>query len=283
MAWQKVMKKRLDPNRVLIPFVPLLFFLCALLGPQFQAFLCSELDIAKAMQVDLRDVVIRVNSFVKTFVSVSQPMLYEHFVRGSGIACRELQPAADLVIPVYSAEGDIDQDPGVLSTPLNRENIYAAQVQVKRRIEPLSLFEVDTAFSKMRELHRDLAPNFSSEKKFPISLLLELPHTPLEAAPPAPAIIEWPQKKSRNSGESRYFEVDKVDGVYQIRALRLSVLDIDDKQSKAEDAFRRLLESTVDPRTITCIPENFRDLVTTVFDVQPYMEEPSDPVYKSSS
>lgn len=51
------------------------------------------------------------------------------------------------------------------------------------------------------------------------------------------------------------------------------MVDEKDKVS-ADAAFRQMLNSIVDPKTVETIPSEFRDLVEHMFTVQPYMADP---------
>lgn len=264
-----------------IPFVPVLNYLRALLGVQFQQFIDSGLPLAREMLLDLQHVVIRVNSFVKTFETVSEPMLFEYFLRGSGIACREAQPAADLVTPLYAAAvngQDVSQETQERSSLVNPGQVYAFQTQIKRWCRLLGETQAREAFEKMRCLHTQLTPNYVAQKKFPVSLLMELTNRPVEPVS-SKTSVEGPALKKAGFAESSV-SVTKKDGIYEIRASRLSVVDVESTFSQADASFKRLLESAHDPRKIACIPENFRQLVPSMFDTQPYMTLPAEPKYR---
>jgi hypothetical protein len=277
MAWQKLLKICKSQGLVLIPFVPLLDFLCALLGKPFKDFLHSRDPIAKKMQSDLAHEIVRVNSFVKALSAVSHSTLFENLVRGNGIACHD-SSAAHLIIPVYSAGGDIRQYPDVLSRPLEREKVYSALVQVKQLNESADPTDMDTEFSKMHHMHSTLSPNLSTQKRFPISLFLEFEYGPDFTASLESPKAESPKKKTLFSSGNKV-NVTSIGGVYRIRASRLTVLDIGEKESDADAAFKRLLGCSSDPLWIPSAPKSFRNFNATMFDIKPYLEAPREPVF----
>ena len=197
-------------------------------------------------------------------------MLFAFLVRGSGVYCRELQPAADLAIPIHHASD---------SCQVSRDSTCALQVQVRLWSKQVPPGKVKDYFDNMRRLHRTLT---GSKAGSSVSLVLDIgawrSSTPAvdESGDTSP-----PAKAPRTSQASCV--VQKKGNIYEIYCTQLSVADIRSTDHEAESAFRMVMESVVDPRKTGNIPQQFRGTVVNMFSTQPYMETPPALVYNKTS
>ena len=241
-------------------FYPLLDLLRALLGKDFVDSLGDE------VRETFQGGYVRLLQFVKTFAPLSRKTLFEYLLRGSGVYCQEMQRGADLGLGVFYPPADSLRDPRL--EPVTLGCTGAALVQVKNLSSPMKPSQVQAAFSKLEELHN--AEELSSDLPR-VSILLEL-HRPASSSKDG----DWNVQLHKP-----YSPVRKI---LEIHARGLSVADIlvDEKDKVSADAaFRQMLKSIVDPKTVETIPSEFRDLVEHMFTVQPYMADPkSVPVDK---
>jgi hypothetical protein len=264
MAWQKVLRPIIG-SQTTVPFVPVVDFLKALLGSSLDA---SSIELLKK---GLSNAFLRLNSFVKTFAYLSLDMLFAYLLRGSGVYCRELQPAADLAIPIHHASPD--------SCQVSRGSTSAFQVQVRLWSKQVPPGKVKQCFDNMRRLHSNLTGNKAGSS---VSLVLDIGAWQSST----PAVYESsdtipPSKAARTSLTSCV--LNKKGNVYEIYCTQLSVADINATDHEAETAFRMVMESVVDPRKTGNIPQQFRRTVANMFSTQPYMETPPALVYNRTS
>ena len=236
-------------------FYPLLDLLRALLGEYFVESLGDE--VREAFQGGY----VRLLQFVKTFACLSRKTLLEYLLRGSGVYCQEMQRGADLGLGVFYPPAESVRDPRL--EPVTLGCTGAALVQVKNWSSPMKTSQVQAAFLKLEELHN--SKELSSDLPR-VSILLEL-HRPANSSKDG----DWNVRLHKPYSPERK--------ILEIHARGLSVADIlvDEKDKVSADAaFRQMLKSIVDPKTVETIPGEFRDLVEHMFTVQPYMAEPTD-------
>jgi hypothetical protein len=131
----------------------------------------------------------------------------------------------------------------------------------------------------MRTLHSSLT-GFEHAALSPVSLVLEIGGHQVSA----PSVLSsndgspWPKVPKLGKPAC---EVRKKGNVYEIHSKQLSAIDVNPDDSRAESAFKAVLESAVDPRKTGNIPSQFREIVVSMFPTQPYMENPPVPVYRS--
>jgi hypothetical protein len=225
------------------------------------------------------DISFLLSFLVKTFEFASHKMLLEYLIRGSGIACRELQPASDLILVLLFSqiptEESSESKPACDPQPLDSARVCSMQVQVKHLSRPLWPYEVEECFVKMRNLHQDLTPAIYD--LFPVSLLLELYLGNSERCQDVPPHQKKTKKKTNLSLPEVTLSFKQ--GIFEIRVQGLSPRAIFPADTETDMAFRRVLQSTVDLRTCETIPERFRETVTHMFPTQPYMLPATPPKY----
>ncbi len=229
------------------------------------------------------DISFLLSFLVKPFEFASHKMLLEYLIRGSGIACRELQPASDLMLVLLFAqlptEESSESTPATDPQPLDSARVCSMQVQVKHLSRPLCPYEVEECFVRMRNLHQDLTP--AAPDLFPVSLLLELYRGNSERCQD---VLPSQKKTNKKTNKKTKLSLPEVtlsfkQGIFEIRVQGLSPRAISPADTETEMAFRRVLQSTVDLRICETIPERFRETVTHMFPTQPFMLPATPPKY----
>jgi hypothetical protein len=256
VCWQKLMFARIHKNPYLkyrFFSISVLDFLSGLLGPLFLTSISTDL------QASLSRAFMRLYSFTKTFVEPTKAMLFEHFIRGSGIFCRENQKAIDAILPAWNAEEGSDQNRQVVS----QERTRGILVQVRLRKKYQSPKDKEDWLKSLATLK--LLNHSGSDGIAPwVGLFLELGGQ----ADAEDVKTEKPPKKAKTLP----FEVVETDfGCLAVfmRVNRLSALD--PKLAGADTAFQSLLESVIDPADSGNIPKDLRLSIRRMFKTQPYM------------
>jgi hypothetical protein len=244
------------------------------------------------MKSDLQRGYMRIFQFVKTFVEPSVDMLFENFIRGSGIYCRENQKAVDSIVPIGYPGCPVSRttesaqvkktcpDPTLeqcessdklpTADPAKRlmfiaDKMGAFLIQVKLRKRYETPKQKESWLESIPTL--DVLKEISALSNPCIALFLELGWSDFNG-------IGGPEpKKARES----LFEVVETDFGYAIfvRINRLSEIDMG--LITADGAFGRLLESLIDPADSSRIPEENRPAIRRMFKTQPYMIKKKTP------
>ena len=258
MAWEKCLTGLPKSLRYEFPALPATKFLESLLGP-----------IPWNQVPGLKDVLskglIRVNQFVKTFVEPSAEMLLEYFVRASGIYCRENQKGVDMVISMFFPEEGKDWK----SACVSKERMAALLIQIRLRKQYMTESTKIDWESKVAELNmfQGSTSTDALSKDLPsVGLLLELRST---VGSPA---VEVASKRKRLVQEP--VEIKRTEFGYVLMKKGMSVEDVMPGIPGVEDAFNRLLESSIDPSDTHAVDASEREQIRTMFRVQPYMTSP---------
>jgi hypothetical protein len=210
---------------------------------------------------------VRVFQFVKVIGEVTKAMLVEFFIRGSAIVCRNNEGVVDIIIPVFFPlfEGDI----------ISADRMGSIVVQVKLRANFCSESE------KVQWLDHtdDLAFLVNSDVPS-VGIFCEFGSQSAESfAPNASDLPKTRRDDSARFGTPKLVVFDRrMDTVssggchYGLFIRRLSVSDIFPLDRQAQEAFQRLLESTIDPSESKNVDILFRKDIREMFKTQPYME-----------
>jgi hypothetical protein len=186
---------------------------------------------------------VRVNQTVKTYTHPTRAMLLENFIRSTAIACAENEVATDGIIPLAQCSHD--------EQPVTEKDMTAAVIDAKLRVKLLNEKDIQTWVERAME-----RLSFIPSKHPRILILLEF----------------GPQTKTARAGEVTLRQIPHNQG-FVFLCRRLSPADIFQHVEHGGDlqqAFLRLLESTVDPSKSRNIIVEHRKQVLSMFKGQPF-------------
>jgi hypothetical protein len=202
-------------------------FLLALFGQ-------LELTITDKVRAQLRSCFVRLYQFVKTFADPNARMLFEYFIRGGAIYCKEMQKAIDLIVPLFCPFS------GNSSEPLSEAAMSGIFVQIKLHNKFESTFSKNNWLKKIRK--------FVNGPNFIVGIYLEF--RPRDSTPLTVDVVEF------DGGVAFFCE----------RPCPSMIKDMSD----CSDDFMQLLESVVDPAKLTNINQEVRKQMRDMFQCQPY-------------
>jgi hypothetical protein len=245
-------------------------FFQALFGKQLVAKLAelggaeTKEGIAFNKQVDdilkaLKGGYVRLYQVCKSFEDVDMEMLFQHFLRGSGIYCKEYHEAIDIALTIYF--------PRELSDPLSKLRMSVFLIQIKLRSTPLSEAARRVWRDSVRNLklvkHElnpelpffaiclELGPAASKRKTIDIDVMDRIPYMGVKRSQPEDSAASV--------------------GAIVVFSQGLGVEDIVDKPSEdLVSAFNRILMPFADPCTFECIRADNHAQIREMFSCQPY-------------
>ena len=255
MAMQKWLFAQLDHNRVpelTLPSVDMWNYLSILLGGIDERNLDSN---ATGLKNDLMRMYVRPYQVVKTFVEPTTKMLYEGFIRGNAIYCRENQKAVDALVPVFLPKDNFDPQ----TEPVFEDRITALAFQVKLR----KRYVPESVKAEWEEKLKDLplVSELQCRGIPQVAVYVELGGSQAKTAPPSVKQIKL------ESGP----QIKKTSYGYAVHVKDLSVLSIFPEQITANEVFKRVLESMIDPSDTTKVAVNMHRHIREMFKTQPYM------------
>ena len=267
VAWQKCLRRRAEERRLPefeFPFIPAIQFIKALVGSALYDQLSTE--IRTGLESVLSQAFVRVNQFAKTYVELGADTLREFFVRASGVYCKQGQAAVDLAIPLWFGQESFAE-----------EAFSVLLLQLKLRMKSLSPADLQEWHRKLESLPliREIHPG-----RPVVAVCLELgPPRGAESAVPNMTTRSGSDKASHVAdGVSTPVVVSDAAGsassthvLYALRFRNVSLANVVPEDREAEEAFKRLLESTIDPSTTLNVEKLHRDAMTNVFKL-PFMD-----------
>ena len=210
--------------------------------------------------------------FVETFAEPSLDMLFENFIRGSGIYCRENQKAIDGIIPVAYPSADVTmRTEGEASDANNVSGVTNSAKKQVIKVDQLRGLLVQAKLRKKYQTPKDKDSWMQDISTLDILKTADRTHpwVALFVEVGGPAESESPRKTEKPSGLP--FEVTETDFDLAIivRINRLS--QIDPEAGDADASFQRLLDSLIDPADCSYIEEAQRSAIRRMFKSQPYM------------
>jgi hypothetical protein len=227
MAFQSLLKTKLK-NGFLVAFPEFTAeeFLLALFGQ-------LEFNIPAKVRARLKLCFVRLYQFVKTFADPNARMLFEYFIRGGAIYCKEMQNAIDLIIPLFCPTWNSSEQ-------VSESAMSGIFVQIKLHQK------FDSAFSKNNWLKK--IRKFVNGRNFIVGIYLEF--RAHDSSPPTVDVVEF------DGGVAFFCE----------RPCPSMIKDMSD----CSDDFMRLLESVVDPAKLPNINQEVRKQMRDMFQCQPY-------------
>ena len=222
----------------------------------------NSLDAFEVMERELKHGKVRVYQFVKVMGDITQETLVEFFIRGSALVCKNNEDLIDIVIPIFYPRSEEE--------PISSDRMGAIVIQVKLRTNFLPESDKVDWLEKTSSLHY-----LNSSEVPSVALFCELGEArDAEFSVPSTGhspVVETPTRLSSQLQVVDHGSNETKGCLFGLFSRRLSVEDIFSADVAAQESFRRLLESIVDPSDCMNVDELFRKDIRKMFKVQPYL------------
>ena len=216
----------------------------------------------EALKIELRGGFVRLYQFVKNYRKISRKTLVEFFIKGAGIACKEFERVIDVIIPIFFPDAQYT-DPR--HAPIRKERMSALGIQVKLQeawVSGADRVAWESKFSKL-----NLVTNAAKAGLPSLGLFFEFGPS-LKYGQAQDVSIR--RLENTASGKRGPDGQPKPIG-FCINSRGLTALDLG-QSADVHEAFRKLLETAMDPLKSSKISDRDRIDTLDMFRRMPFLQ-----------